>query len=110
MRARRGLPEALDRFAGTFAEVNPDVAVIFGNDPMEIFPEESGGRGRDRTGDPLLAKQVLSQLSYTPTVGTFIDFKAIAPVRKLRNSTFYPLLCQNCVKTPFAGTLLCQNS
>jgi hypothetical protein len=26
-----------------------------------------GGRGRDRTGDPLLAKQVLSQLSYTPT-------------------------------------------
>jgi hypothetical protein len=32
-----------------------------------------GGRDRDRTGDPLLAKQVLSQLSYTPTVGvTFI--------------------------------------
>jgi hypothetical protein len=29
-----------------------------------------GGRGRDRTGDPLLAKQVLSQLSYTPTVTT----------------------------------------
>ena len=28
-----------------------------------------GGRGRDRTGDPLLAKQVLSQLSYTPTEG-----------------------------------------
>ena len=28
-----------------------------------------GGRDRDRTGDPLLAKQVLSQLSYTPTVG-----------------------------------------
>jgi hypothetical protein len=25
-----------------------------------------GGRGRARTGDPLLAKQVLSQLSYTP--------------------------------------------
>ncbi len=32
-----------------------------------------GGRDRARTGDPLLAKQVLSQLSYTPTVGvTFI--------------------------------------
>jgi hypothetical protein len=27
-----------------------------------------GGRDRDRTGDPLLAKQVLSQLSYTPIV------------------------------------------
>jgi hypothetical protein len=32
--------------------------------------EKYGGRDRDRTGDPLLAKQVLSQLSYTPTVGT----------------------------------------
>ena len=26
-----------------------------------------GGDERDRTADPLLAKQVLSQLSYTPT-------------------------------------------
>ena len=26
----------------------------------------SGGDDRDRTGDPLLAKQVLSQLSYAP--------------------------------------------
>ena len=29
-------------------------------------PLGSGGAGRDRTGDPLLAKQVLSQLSYSP--------------------------------------------
>jgi hypothetical protein len=36
----------------------------------------SGGRGRDRTGDPLLAKQVLSQLSYTPYDYTIlIDFR-----------------------------------
>ena len=27
-----------------------------------------GGADRDRTGDPLLAKQVLSQLSYSPTI------------------------------------------
>jgi hypothetical protein len=33
-----------------------------------ISNEKVGGRDRDRTGDPLLAKQVLSQLSYTPTV------------------------------------------
>ena len=45
--------------------------------------EKIGGRDRDRTGDPLLAKQVLSQLSYTPIVGTAIDFKAFAVVRKL---------------------------
>ena len=28
---------------------------------------EDGGAERDRTVDPLLAKQVLSQLSYSPT-------------------------------------------
>ena len=32
------------------------------------FLLETGGGERDRTDDPLLAKQVLSQLSYTPTV------------------------------------------
>jgi hypothetical protein len=29
---------------------------------------ETGGADRDRTGDPLLAKQVLSQLSYSPSL------------------------------------------
>ena len=45
-------------------------------DPYEIRPEggtqqdlELGGADRDRTGDPLLAKQVLSQLSYSPITG-----------------------------------------
>jgi len=56
-----------------------------------------------------LAKQVLSQLSYTPTDGTSSDSKAFAPDLKLRKPTFCPLLCQNCVKTPVARTLLCQN-
>ena len=32
-----------------------------------------------------LAKQVLSQLSYTPTTRTTIDFRAFATFRKLRN-------------------------
>jgi hypothetical protein len=31
--------------------------------------EQVGGADRDRTGDPLLAKQVLSQLSYSPITG-----------------------------------------
>jgi hypothetical protein len=37
--------------------------------PMRYLPEkmQSGGAERDRTVDPLLAKQVLSQLSYSPT-------------------------------------------
>ena len=36
---------------------------------LEVLPfhsHPSGGDERDRTDDPLLAKQVLSQLSYTP--------------------------------------------
>ena len=33
-----------------------------------------GGADRDRTDDPLLAKQVLSQLSYSP-VGIFLDMQ-----------------------------------
>jgi hypothetical protein len=41
-----------------------------------------GGRDRDRTGDPLLAKQVLSQLSYTPTGNMYINFRAFMLVRK----------------------------
>jgi hypothetical protein len=44
--------------------------------------EKIGGRGRDRTGDPLLAKQVLSQLSYTPTDSaiSLMDFLWRRPV------------------------------
>ena len=44
--------------------------------------EKIGGRDRVRTCDPLLAKQVLSQLSYTPTVASFINSKASAAVRE----------------------------
>ena len=33
---------------------------------MDPRPNVPGGADRDRTGDPLLAKQVLSQLSYSP--------------------------------------------
>jgi hypothetical protein len=42
-----------------------------------------GGRDRDRTGDPLLAKQVLSQLSYTPTVGVTFILKHLRALRNL---------------------------
>ena len=51
-----------------------------------------GGRDRDRTGDPLLAKQVLSQLSYTPTVGVTFILKHLPPFRtRLKQTiTFEP--------------------
>ena len=34
-----------------------------------LLNKSLGGGERDRTDDPLLAKQVLSQLSYTPNSG-----------------------------------------
>jgi hypothetical protein len=37
--------------------------IIFFEFPIAVF---NGGGKRDRTADPLLARQVLSQLSYTP--------------------------------------------
>ena len=33
---------------------------------LKLLPRRNGGAERDRTVDPLLAKQVLSQLSYSP--------------------------------------------
>jgi hypothetical protein len=36
--------------------------------PLNSRKPNAGGADRDRTDDPLLAKQVLSQLSYSPFV------------------------------------------
>ena len=52
--------------------------------------EKIGGRGRDRTGGPLLAKQVLCQLSYTPIAENISDSKVFAVARKLQKPTFWP--------------------
>jgi hypothetical protein len=38
--------------------------------PLSSKTKKIGGADRDRTDDPLLAKQVLSQLSYAPNSGT----------------------------------------
>ena len=37
-----------------------------GHQPLSSQHQNLGGAERDRTADPLLAKQVLSQLSYSP--------------------------------------------
>jgi hypothetical protein len=52
---------------------------------------------------------VLSQLSYTPTVGTTIDAKVFAAVCKLQKLTFCSLPCQSCVRTQVVGRLVRQN-
>jgi hypothetical protein len=42
-----------------------------------------GGAGRDRTDDPLLAKQVLSQLSYSPIGSARVRMKIENPDRRM---------------------------
>ncbi len=59
------------------------------------WPQEVGGREGARTPDPLLAKQVLSQLSYTPTAVTTFDSKGFAAAGKLRNTD----IALYCVRT-----------
>src|ERR1700722_1665559 len=59
-------------------------------------------------GEPegVLAKQVLSQLSYTPTMGTYIDGKAFARVSILGKFTFCRLLCKKLRQTPDRASYL----
>ena len=44
--------------------------------PINVLSKFVGGAERDRTADPLLAKQVLSQLSYSPSPMTDLPEKA----------------------------------
>ena len=61
-------------------------------EPISLSLQISGGDERDRTDDPLLAKQVLSQLSYTPMPDLYIfevsfsySFKILNEPSKLNN-------------------------
>jgi hypothetical protein len=57
--------------------------------PNVLAWQESGGASRDRTDDPLLAKQVLSQLSYGPVpAGSGIPGLTTHPGRSLDQPDF----------------------
>jgi hypothetical protein len=65
--SRRGLARPLLNVRrqirlNVYAVKSNDYGVVVGAQHQAEF----GGADRDRTGDPLLAKQVLSQLSYSP--------------------------------------------
>ena len=55
----------------------------------------SGGDERDRTADPLLARQVLSQLSYTPIGAHFSLLRGLRDSRQavseMSASTYFPV-------------------
>jgi hypothetical protein len=52
--------------------------------------KRGGGDDRDRTGDPLLAKQVLSQLSYAPNLETCPTWKPTGPNKITRPVITWP--------------------
>src|SRR5687767_9889573 len=59
-----------------------------GLDDLPVRRSRNGGGERDRTDDPLLAKQVLSQLSYTPSVWVvgLVGFEPTTPALSRRCS------------------------
>ena len=57
---------------------------------LHLFRRKDGGDERVRTDDPLLAKQVLSQLSYTPTV---IPAFVLLPFESTVSSTLKTIQC-----------------
>jgi hypothetical protein len=61
---------------------------------------KDGGREEIRTPDPLLAKQVLSQLSYTPTAGVTFILRHFRPFR----NPFLRILVRTILKFPPART------
>mgnify|MGYP007129822726 CR=1 FL=1 len=58
--------------------------LVFGDGRRFRLPTPFGGDEEDRTPDPLLARQVLSQLSYTPKG----DFYSLMESPALRASSF----------------------
>ena len=74
-----------------------------------------GGASRDRTDDPLLARQVLSQLSYTPTfflryfhfyVVAFIFSLSYVQSTRLRSQINAPSINENLLKKELPFKLL----
>ena len=57
------------------------------------FPSSLGGDEENRTPDPLLAKQVLSQLSYTPIAGTRLSSYALLKADTFKIEQLLPYKC-----------------
>ena len=70
LRLSRIIPSLLKRLVGT-SGLEPPTSRLSGvrSNHLSYAPISSGGDEEDRTPDPLRARQVLSQLSYTPMSG-----------------------------------------
>ena len=70
------------------------------------FSQTCGGDKRDRTADPLLAKQVLSQLSYTPIFG----FPSVFQASHCGTVFFSTLKIEQCFLSTLRSPLLTEAS
>jgi hypothetical protein len=69
--------------------LEPSTSRLSGGRSNLLSYKPVGGDNRDRTDDPLLAKQVLSQLSYTPVSSPgSLFFKVQNEPQKLNNEIF----------------------
>lgn len=63
----------------TFVKVRKLVSFPWIISKRPLDTKLDGGAGRDRTDDPLLAKQVLSQLSYGPSSSNLVGLGGLEP-------------------------------
>ncbi len=64
-----------------------------------VFKEHIGGDERDRTADPLLARQVLSQLSYAPNIYDCAIYFICVVVASLYSSTYFTVRLRRAVRS-----------
>ena len=62
----------ISRSGAAFAHSDCRLVTLIATSPNFCLSQKFGGAEEDRTPDPLLAKQVLSQLSYSPPVSSRI--------------------------------------
>ena len=60
-------------------------------EPIYFFFSLSGGDEQNRTVDPLLARQVLSQLSYAPSLKSTISIPSRLPIAALFIPRLHPI-------------------
>ena len=64
-------PTTLFKKVATGNGLEPSTSSVTGWHSNQLnYPAAYGGRNRTRTYDPLLVRQVLSQLSYAPLIGS----------------------------------------
>ena len=82
-----GLEPPTSRLSGVRSNHLSYEPIVFRSAAVLVLPLPLGGDEEVRTPDPLRAKQVLSQLSYTP-VSEAVDSRLRFPILKIHSRTF----------------------